>query len=68
MHKTTLEIDEELLEKAKKATGHRTAKAVVNEGLKALIRQSRLDEIAALEGSGFLEMTQEDLRILREDG
>lgn len=67
MAKTTVDIDAKLLAEAKAATGAKTTREVVNEGLRVLARRQRLSEIAALQGTGFTRLTQEELRKMRED-
>jgi len=67
MPRTTLEIDDRLLAEAKKASGHSTTKGVVNEGLKLIVRQSKLRRYASLRGSGLSELTHEELELIRRD-
>ena len=43
MHKTTVEIDEKLLEKAMKLTGAKTKKRVIEYGLRELVRSINRD-------------------------
>lgn len=67
MPRTTLEIDDRLLADAKMATGQRTTKGVVHEGLKLLVRQNKLKRYASLRGSGLSELTHEELELIRRD-
>jgi len=67
MPRTTLEIDDRLLADAKKATGQRTTKGVVHEGLKLLVRQNKLKKYTSLRGSGLSELTHEELELIRRD-
>ena len=67
MPRTTLEIDDKLLAEAKTATGHKTTKGVVQEGLKLLVRQHKLKKFASLRGSGLSELTHEELELIRRD-
>jgi Arc/MetJ family transcription regulator len=62
MHmKTTLEIDEGLLNKAKAILGTPTIRETVEKGLQAVLRQKALNELADL--GGKIEMISvEDLR------
>jgi len=67
MPRTTIEIDDRLLSEAKKASGQSTTKGVVHEGLKLLVRQSKLRKYASLRGSGLTELTHEELELIRRD-
>ena len=49
--RTTLIIDDELLERAQKLTGMKEKTAVVHEGLRALIRLESARRLIALGGS-----------------
>ena len=52
MHmRTTLILDDELLERARKLSGLKEKTAVVHEGLKALIAREHARRLAALGGS-----------------
>lgn len=63
--RTDIVIDDELLNAAKKATGLTTTKAVVEEGLRRLVRCKRqVNAINALKGAADW---QGDLRSLRKD-
>ncbi len=63
--RTNIVIDDELLKAAQEATGLKTKKAIVEEGLKALVRNGRqVAAVMALKGSADWEG---DLRSLRED-
>lgn len=68
MPRTTLEIDDRLLSEAKRVSGIKTTKKVVDEGLKMIIRQNRLKNAALQRGSGLSELNHLDLRLLRNDG
>jgi Arc/MetJ family transcription regulator len=48
--RTNIEIDDNLVEEAQRLTGLRTKRAVVEEGLKALIRLKRQMKILDLAG------------------
>ncbi len=64
--RTNIVIDDELIKAAQAATGLKTKKAVVEEGLKRLVRhRQQVEAIEALEGAADWEG---DLRALREDG
>jgi hypothetical protein len=49
--RTTLNIDDELLEKARETTGEREKTALVRMGLQALIEREAVRRLAALGGS-----------------
>jgi Arc/MetJ family transcription regulator len=49
--KTTMYIDDELLEKARKATGIKQKTAVVRAGLESLIQREAARRLAALGGT-----------------
>jgi len=66
MPKTTVDIDNELLEAAKEITGLKTTKEVVNAGLEAIVRRKRLAELAGeLRGSGIVELDDAGLERMR---
>ena len=63
--RTNIVIDEELMRAAQEATGLKTKKAVVEEGLRRLVRCKRqLNAVEALRGAADW---QGDLRSLRRD-
>ena len=63
--RTNIVIDDELIKAAQEATGLKTKKAVVEEGLKRLVRyKQQVSAIEALKGAADW---QGDLRSLRED-
>ncbi len=56
--RTNIELDEELVGKALAATGLKTKKAVVEEGLKLLVRlrgQEKLKDLAGIRWEGDLD-------------
>jgi len=63
--RTNIEIDDKLLEAALKATGLKTKRAVVEEGLRALIRIKTQSAIRQLRGKhewvGDLDAMRRDL-------
>lgn len=67
MARTTVDIDEKLLTEAKAATGVRTTKDAVNEGLRLLARRGRLKKFADMQGTEFITLTQGDLEKMREN-
>jgi len=60
--KTTLEVDEALLNEAKKILGASTIRETVEKSLQAVVRQKALRELADLAGKVEMDMTVEDLR------
>ncbi|MBI2844471.1 MAG: type II toxin-antitoxin system VapB family antitoxin [Armatimonadetes bacterium] len=63
--RTNIVIDEELIRAAQEATGLKTKKGVVEEGLRRLVRcKQQVDAINALKGSADW---QGDLRSLRKN-
>lgn len=63
--RTNIDIDNELIRAAKEATGLKTKKAVVEEGLRRLVKyKQQVDALNALKGAADW---QGDLRALRED-
>ncbi|MBU4173756.1 MAG: type II toxin-antitoxin system VapB family antitoxin [Actinobacteria bacterium] len=68
MSKTTVDIDDKLLEEAKKVTGTTTKKATVNEALRMVARKAKLKELASsLQGTGFIDLTREELEEMRRN-
>ena len=62
--RTNIDIDDELLDEAREATGLKTKKAVVEEGLRRLVRCRRqVEAIKALEGTQW----EGDIRELRRN-
>jgi len=54
MSRTNIDIDDQLVEDAMKATGSKTKRAVVEEGLRQLVKRQRLREaLMGLEGLGW---------------
>ena len=66
MVRTTVILDDQLLSEAKKITGEPVTSKVVRMALQELVRREKLKMFAKLEGSGIIDMTQEDLDRLRE--
>lgn len=61
--RTNIELDDELIEKARRLTGLETKRAVVEEALRALIRLCEQAEVRALRGKLRWEG---DLDLMRE--
>jgi len=66
MPRMTIEIDEALLEEARRVLGVRTKREAIERALHELVRQQRRRDIRAHAGQVELELTQETLRTLRE--
>lgn len=63
--RTNIDIDDELMKTAQEVTGLKTKKAVVEEGLRQLVKfRQQVAAIQALKGSADWEG---DLRSMRED-
>ena len=67
MHKTTVEIDEKLLEKAMKLSGAKTKKRVIEYGLRELVRSINRDLFKKELGTFDLDLSLKDLEKMRED-
>jgi hypothetical protein len=61
----TLVIDERLLDDARKASGTSEIQALVEMGLRELIRRQRAEELVRSFGTFDLGMTDDDLHRLR---
>ena len=68
MARTTYDLDEELVEKAREIAGVTTKKAAIEEALREFIDARRRRELIGLIGSGIVDMTPEELRELRHRG
>ncbi len=60
--KTTIEIDDSLLEKALRLSGLRTKRAVVEEGLRLLVQLKSQEPIRRLRGQLRWEGALDDMR------
>ena len=67
MHKTTVEIDEELLEKAMKLSGAKTKKKAIEYGLRKIIKSVNRDLFKKELGTFDLDLSLEDLEKMRKD-
>lgn len=67
MHKTTVEIDEQLLDKAMKISGAKTMKSVIETGLKELIKSLNREQLKRELGTYDLDLSPEDLEKMRRD-
>ncbi|MFQ5849304.1 MAG: type II toxin-antitoxin system VapB family antitoxin [Candidatus Binatia bacterium] len=69
--RTTLAIDEKLLEEAMKCTGEKTRTAVVNRALKEFVRRKKLEGLKNLSGKIHIDldwrkMEAEELKAMKE--
>jgi Arc/MetJ family transcription regulator len=67
MSRTTVVIDDKLLEEAKKATGESTTRGTVNKALEEVVRRQHIKELLALKGSGIVSLTPEELEDMRSN-
>ncbi len=68
MHKTTVEIDEKLLEQAMQISGAKTKKKAIEYGLRELIKSINRDLFKKELGTFDIDLTAEDLEKMRRDG
>ena len=68
MGKTTVVLDDELIEKALRTTNLKTKKEVIEEGLKELIKKKNRELLRKELGTYDIELTQEELERLRSKG
>jgi Arc/MetJ family transcription regulator len=64
--RSTIDIDEKLLEEAKKLTRARTKKELIRISLQELVRKKRREHLAGLFGSEIIDTTVEDIEKWRE--
>jgi Arc/MetJ family transcription regulator len=67
MSRTTVEIDDKLLEEAKRATGETTTKGAVNRALEEVVKKKHTKELLALKGSGIISLTPEEVDEMRSN-
>ena len=66
MTQVIVRIDERLLEEAQRLSGAKTKEDIIELALHELIHRLRRKQIAGHAGAVELELTQEDLRRMRE--
>jgi|BarGraNGADG00312_2_1021985.scaffolds.fasta_scaffold190663_1 Arc/MetJ family transcription regulator len=66
MARTTIILNDELLEQAKRITGEVKTSRVVNKALEEMVRRERVKDIIALKGSGIIELSNEEIEELRD--
>lgn len=67
MAKTTVVIDDELLQEAMKITGVKTKRQVIAAGLRELVRKSNLEALQRELGTFDLALSLEELQKLRNE-
>lgn len=65
--RSTIDIDEKLIEEAKKLTRVRTKKELIRLSLQELVRKKRREHLIGLFGSGIIDTSLEDVEKWRED-
>jgi Arc/MetJ family transcription regulator len=68
MARTTLDLDEELIEKARELAGVETKTAAIEEALREFINERRRQALINRFGTGKIDMTPEELTELRHLG
>ena len=64
--RTNIEIDDELMAEAKRISGNKTKKQVVEEALKAFIRLGRQEKIREFRGKIKWEGNLDEMREMRD--
>lgn len=65
--RATLDIDEKLVEEAKKITGIKTKKELINLSLRELIRKKKIEHLLSLYGTSPVSLSPKDVEKFRED-
>lgn len=65
--RTTIELDEKLLQEAMTATGRKKKRQIIELALQEVVRQQRLERLRRRLGKTPLALTVEDLRRMRAD-
>ncbi|TMI83620.1 MAG: type II toxin-antitoxin system VapB family antitoxin [Bacillati bacterium ANGP1] len=66
MPRMMVEIDDRLLEEARRLSGARTKKATIEVALREMVRRRKSGELAGLAGKVDIALTRRDLRAMRE--
>lgn len=66
MRKTTVQIDESLLEEAIKATGAKTKKEAIEAGLKSLVRNKNREALRKELGTFDIDLSVDELERMRD--
>ena len=67
MPRMMVELDDDLLAEARRLTGARTKRAVIETALVELVRRRKAAELATLAGRIPIRLTRRKLRVMRED-
>lgn len=65
--RATIDIDDKLMEEAKKLTMVKTKKELINLSLKELIRKKRIEHLLSLFGSSPIDITLRDVEKFRKN-
>jgi Arc/MetJ family transcription regulator len=65
--RTTISIDDKLVEEAQKLSAVKTKKDLIDLSLREFIQRRRLEHLAGLYGSGLVNLTVEDVEDFRRD-
>lgn len=65
--RSTIDIDDRLIEEAKKLTAIKTKKELINLSLKELIKKKRIEHLISLFGTSPIDITLNDVEKFRED-
>jgi len=66
MTRTTVILNEVLLEEAKQIAGESKTSRVINKALEAFVKRERMKHLLALRGSGIIELSNEEIEELNE--
>ncbi len=66
MIKTTVVLDEALLQEAKKAMGVTTNREAIDSALREIVKRYQRERLIEEAGTYDLDLTQEDIRRMRE--
>lgn len=66
MPRMMVELDDRLLEEAKRLTGARTKRAAIETALRELVRRRKAAGLARLAGKVPIALTRRDLQAMRE--
>jgi len=67
MPRMMVQLDDDLLAEARRLTGARTKRAVIETALVELVRRRKAAELATLAGKIPIRLTRRELRVMRED-
>ncbi len=65
--RATIDIDDKLMEEAKKLTSVKTKKELINLSLRELIRKKRIEHLLSLYGTSPIDITLKDVERFRKD-